>query len=325
MAKKKNSKAVSAALAALDKRYGEPVVMRMDEKPKGIKTISTGRPNLDSEIGGGYAKGAVIEIYGEEATGKTGLALECAAEIQAVGGLVGYIDSEHALDIDYCEQVGVVIEDLLFSQPDYGEQAFQILRTLLNTGELDLIIVDSVAAMIPKSELEGETGESKMGLHARMMSQGLKQIIGAANESNTTIIFINQLRDTFAMYGAKKKPTGGNSLKFYAKQRLEIKNKGQVKVGEEVIGFKQYIRSVKNKIAPPFKIVEEEIIFGKGVDKLSGFIDALIFEEIIQKKGAWFAYDGTNIAQGMKKLRGMLEDNPELMEELETKLNGTRE
>lgn len=324
MAKKKNSRAINSAIEALEKRFGEPVVMRMDEKPKGANTITTGRPDLDSAIGGGYAVGAIVEIYGEEATGKTGLALECAGKVQEAGGLVGYIDSEHALDIEYCEQVGVNIGDLLFSQPDNGEQAFQVIRGLLNTGELDLIIVDSVAAMIPKSELEGETGESKMGLHARMMSQGLKQIIGSANSNDTTILFINQLRDTFAMYGAKKKPTGGNSLKFYAKQRLEIKNKGQLKVGEEVIGFKQYIRSVKNKISPPFKIVENEIVFGKGVDLLTGFIDALISEEVLVKKGAWFAYDGTNIAQGMKKLRVMLEDNPELVDELEKKLEDAR-
>ena len=324
MAKKKNSKGITAALAALEKRFGEPVVMRMDEKPKGVRTISTGRPSLDSEIGGGYARGGIIEIYGEEATGKTGLALDCAAHVQQNDGLVGYIDTEHALDVDYCEQIGVNIEDLLFSQPDYGEQAFQILRTLLNTGELDLIIVDSVAAMIPKAELEGETGESKMGLHARMMSQGLKQIIGAASESNTTIIFINQLRDTFAMYGAKKKPTGGNSLKFYAKQRFEIKNKGQIKVGEDVIGFKQQVRAVKNKIAPPFKIVEEDIVFGKGIDKLGSKIDAFIAEKIIEKKGAWFSYEDTNLAQGLKKLRILLEENPDLMDVMEKKLKDAR-
>lgn len=321
MAKKKNSQKVTAALNALEKRFGEPVMMRMGDKPKGAKVISTGRADLNAEIGGGYNVGAVIEIYGEEATGKTGLALECAAEVQANGGLVGYVDAEHALDVDYCEQVGVNIDDLLFSQPDDGEQAFQIIRTILNTGELDLIIVDSVAALIPRAELEGETGESKMGLHARTMSQGLKQVIGAAKANDTTIIFINQLRDTFAMYGAKKKPTGGNSLKFYAKQRLEVKNKGQIKVGEDVVGFKQSIRTVKNKIAPPFKIVDYEIFYGKGVDKLGGIIKALIFEEIIEKNGAFFKYDGTNIAQGLKKLRIALEDNPELMEELMEKLN----
>lgn len=314
---KKTDKVILNALSALEKRYGEPVVI---ESGKKVETISSGRSKLDNILGGGFPVGKVIEIYGEEATGKTGLALGCVAKVQYNGGLVGYIDSEHALNRNYCDSIGVNIDDMVLSQPDYGEQAFQIIRTLLNTGKFDLIVVDSVAAMIPKSELEGETGQAMMGLHARMMSQGLKQIIGSANENQTTVIFINQLRDTMAMYGAKKKPTGGNSLKFYAAQRVEIKNKGQVKVGDEVTGFKQLIKVVKNKLDIPFKEIQEDIVFGKGVDKLGEFISALEFEEILVKSGSWYSYDGTNIAQGLKKLRIMLEDNPELVEELEMKL-----
>lgn len=316
---KKNSRAINSALESLSKRYGTDVVQRMDSS-KTFETISTGRNKLDEICGGGFAKGKVIEIYGEEATGKTGLALDAVKVVQGNGGLVAYIDTEHALNKEYCEQIGVNIEDLLLSQPEYGEQAFMAIRTLIDTGEIDLVVVDSVASMIPQAELNGETGESKMGLHARMMSQGLKQIIGIANNTKCTVIFINQLRDTLAMYGASKKPTGGNSLKFYAAQRFHVKNKGRVKEGEDIIGFNQSVEIVKNKIAPPFKSIEQQILYGRGIDGLSDEIDAFVSKKILNKKGAWFEYEGTNIAQGIKKLRVVLEDNPDLLDELRSKL-----
>lgn len=324
MGKKGLSKSALNALDSLEKRFGEPVVMKMDENNSGIKTRDSGRDDLNSALGGGYPKGGIIEIFGQEATGKTGLALDCVSKCLLDGGNVGYIDSEHALNTDYCKQVGINISELYLSQPDYGEMGFQAIRTMINTTEFDVIVVDSVSTMLPKAELEGETGESKMGLHARMMSQGLRQINAAAKDTETLVIFINQLRKSLASYGNPDVTTGGNALKFYAIHRLEIKNKGQLKLGDEVIGFKQHIRVRKNKIAPPFKEVSYDMVYGKGIDKLCGFIDALIFEGILVKKGAWISYDGTNIAQGMKKLRVMLEDNPELMEELKIKLNEAR-
>lgn len=324
MSSKKMSAGLKSALASLEKKYGEPVVLNMSDTNNKTKTITSGRPDLDAILGGGYSCGHVIEIVGWEASGKTGLALECVREVQKAGGTVGYIDSEHALDNDYCEKVGVNLDELMFAQPDYGEQAFSIARVLIGSGELDLLVFDSVAAMIPQAELEGETGESKMGLHARMMSQGLKQIIGVANSTSTTVIFINQFRESMAMYGAKNKPTGGNSLKFYAKQRLEVKGKEKLKVGEDVIGFKQQIKTIKNKIYPPFKVIEYDIIYDKGVDTLTSLIDALVYEGIFEKAGAYYKYEGNSIAQGMKKLRALLEDNEEFVEVLENKLKELR-
>lgn len=316
-----SKKSIQAALDKLEARFGTPVVQKMSETNTSIKTFPCGRAPLDSKLGGGFAIGKIIEIYGEEATGKTGIALEAVKEVQAAGGTVGYIDTEHALNTEYCEQIGVNIDDLYLSQPDFGEQAFEAIKAMIQTGEFNLIVVDSVAAMIPKAELEGESGEAKMGLHARIMSQGLKMITAPAADAECTIIFINQLRATIAMYGPAKKPTGGNALKFYASQRLEVKNKGKVTQGQEVIGFKQLVRIVKNKVAAPFKEVETDIVYGKGADELGGLIEALKFEEILIQKGAWYAYDGTNIAKGMKNLRTMLEDNPELLEELRSKLH----
>lgn len=320
MAKKKNSAKVQAAMDALEKRFKEPIVSRMDAKQV-VKTISTGRPKLDAALGGGIAVGKIIEIYGEEATGKTGLVLEIVKQVQLAGGTVAFIDMEHALNVTYCDQIGVSLDDMLFSQPMYGEQAFAALRALANTGDIDLMVLDSVAAMIPLRELEGETGESMMGVRGRLMSQGLTQLNGALNEGGTTMIFINQLRDSLAKYGSNKVTPGGQSLKFFASQRLEIKNKGQIKVGEDIVGFHQHIKILKNKIAPPFQIVEEDIVFGKGVDDLGGLIDACVEAGILEKKGGWYAYEGENIVNGMKKLRIMLEDNEGFMEALQEKLN----
>ena len=315
----KDSKGIKNALATLEKRFGEKVVMRMSDKGD-APTNSSGRDDLDIALGGGYGEGKIIEIYAESGSGKTGLALEGAKVIQESGGKVAFIDMEHALNTDYCEQVGVNIDDLYVAQPAYGEMAFETIRALINSGEIDLIIVDSVASMVPKAELEGESGQAFIALQARMMSQGMKLITGAANSAGCTVIFINQLRKTIVMYGPTETTSGGKALKFYATQRLEIKNRGKIKEGDQVIGFKQEINIVKNKIAPPFKKVSYDLIYGKGIDADKGFVDALLFEGILVKAGSYIRYDGSNICQGMKNLRSALDDNPELVEELKIKL-----
>lgn len=324
MAENKTSKAISAAMAALEKRFGEPVIMKMSDAHTAVDTFSTGRPDLDLASGGGYAVGKIIEIFAQSGAGKTGLALEAIKSIQDAGGVAAIIDAEHALNTEYCEQIGINVDDLYISQPSYGEQAFETIRALINTAEVDLIVVDSVSALVPKAELEGESGEAKMAVQARMMSQGMKLITGSASTVGCTIIFINQMRKTLAMYGPAETTSGGMALKFYATQRFELKNIGQIKEGEDVIGFKQRITVVKNKIFPPFKKIENDITYGKGVDDLTGLVEALVFEEILEKKGAWFAYKGTNVAQGVKKLRVVLEDNPELLDELKAELEKKR-
>lgn len=321
MAIKPLSKGILNAFATLDKRYGERVAMLMgDSSNISVDTISSGRPDLDVALGGGFAVGKIIEIFAESGTGKTGLCLEAVREVQKAGGIAAYIDSEHALNLEYAQSIGVDTDNLIISQPSYGEQAIETIRALIATQEIDLIIIDSVAAMIPKTELDGESGETKMGLQARMMGQAMKMVAGTASTVGCTLIFTNQLRDTMSMYGPAQTTPGGKALKFYATQRLELKNKGQIKEGEDVIGFKQHINVVKNKIAPPFKWIQNEIVYGIGVDTLTGLMDALIFNEIIEKAGAWFKYEGTNIANGIKKLRVVLNDNPELVEELQQKL-----
>ena len=314
------SKAIENVCAALEKRFGEKVIMKMSDAKAEVDTISSGRPDLDIALGGGYPVGKIIEIFAENACGKTGLALEAILEIQKAGGTAAIIDAEHALNVEYCEQIGIDVSKLLICQPSWGEQAFEAIRALISTEEVDLIIVDSVSALVPKCELEGENGEAKMAVQARMMSQGLKQISAPAATVGCTIIFLNQLRKTLAMYGPAQDTTGGKALKFFASQRLEIKNKGQIKEGEEVVGFKQYIQVVKNKISTPFKVIENNIIYGKGVDGLAGLLEALIFEEIVTKSGSWFVYKDTKIGNGIKKLRETLDDNPELLAELEQAL-----
>lgn len=319
------SKGIKSALAALEKRFGEPVVMKMNDANTGIETFSSGRDSLDIKLGGGYGIGKIVEIYAESGCGKTGLALEAIKSMQDRNGVCAIIDAEHALNTEYCEQIGVDVDALYISQPTYGEQAFEAIRALVNTGEVDLIVVDSVAAMIPKAELEGESGEAKIALQARMMSQGMKLITGAASDNKCTIIFINQLRKTIAMYGPSETTAGGKALKFYATQRLEIKNRGMLKEGDNVIGFKQQIKMVKNKVAAPFQVLQEDIIYGKGVDSTLGFVEALVFEGIVLKAGAWYKYDGTNIAKGMKNLRQTFDDNPDLVDELRTALDAKRQ
>jgi len=314
------SRAITSALAALEKRFGEKVVMKMNDKNLDVETFSSGRPKLDAALGGGYGVGKIIEIYAESGAGKTGLALEAVASVQRAGGVCAIIDSEHALNTEYCELIGINLDDLYISQPSFGEQAIEAIRALIDTGDVNLIVVDSVAAMIPRAELEGESGEVKMGLQARMMSQGMKLITGSASTNKCTVLFVNQLRSTIAMYGPSMTTTGGKALKFYATQRLEVKNRGVIKEGEDVIGFKQLIKVVKNKIAPPFKVIEDNIIYGKGIDEITSLVEALVFEGILEKKGAYIKYNGESIAQGAKKLRILLEEKPELLAELKQEL-----
>lgn len=321
---KKIPKGIQSAIDALEKRYEKGIIMKMSDAPSGTDTISSGRPDLDAALGGGYGVGKIIEIIAESGCGKTGLVLECVREVQAEGGNVAFIDMEHALNPEYCEQVGVIVDDLFISQPTDAEQCVQIVRALIDTREIDLIVVDSVAAMTPRAELDGESGETKMGLHARIMGQMMRMITGPASTVGCTIIFINQLRQTITMYGPPTTTPGGKALKFYATQRLEIKNKGQIKEGDAVIGFKQHITVIKNKIAPPFKIVENDIVFGVGVDVITGLVETLVFEGVLEKAGAWFRYKGTNIAQGVKKLRVVLDDNPDLLDELKQELKNLK-
>tara|TARA_R110002049_G_scaffold53852_6_gene150284 strand:- start:4909 stop:5886 length:978 start_codon:yes stop_codon:yes gene_type:complete len=314
---KKNKAAVNNAIKALEKRFGESVVRKMSDSPIDAKTISSGRPELDDALGGGYGVGKIIEIYAESGCGKTGLCLEAVAEVQSSGGSVAIIDAEHALNTEYCEQIGVKIDDLYISQPTFGEQAIEAIRALIETGGIDLIIVDSVAALTPRSTLEGESGQAQMAVQARMMSQAMKLITGPASENDCTVIFINQLRKTLAMYGPSETTTGGKALKFFASQRLEIKSRGRLKVGEDVVGFKQEINIVKNKIGSPFKKVSYEIVYGKGIDKVNGLIEWCVKNEVLTKSGAWYKYNGENIAQGKAKLLNLLNETPELLKELE--------
>lgn len=317
---KKSNAAIKKAMQHLEKKFGEGTLMKMSDSNNSVSTISSGRADLDLALGGGYGVGKIVEFIAEEFSGKTGLALECAAEVQKNGGVVAIIDAEHALNEEYCNTIGVSIDDLYISQPSCGEEAIEVVRAMIDTAEIDLIIVDSVAKLAPRAELEGEAGEQKMGIHAKLMNQFMKMIVQPANEVGCTIILINQLRDSMSLYGAKKVTVGGHAIKYAATHRLDIKKKGWIKEGEEQIGFHQYIKVIKNKIAPPFKHTLTDIIYGKGIDKLTGTIDAAIKAGILVRAGAWYKYDDTNIAQGMAKLRLVLEDNVDLVEEIENKL-----
>ncbi len=318
---KKNKGAITRALAALDKRFGEPVVRKMNDAPTDAKTISSGRPELDDALGGGYGVGKIIEVFADPGCGKTGLCLEAVAEVQKKGGIVAIIDAEHALNTEYCEQIGVNVDDLYISQPTYGEQAIEAVRAMIETSQFDLIIVDSVTALTPRAILEGESGQAHMAVQARMMSQAMKLITGPAAEHDCTVIFINQLRATMAMYGPQTTTTGGSALKYASCQRLEIKNKGKLKVGDAVVGFKQQIEVVKNKIGSPFKKVLYEIVYGKGIDKVNGLIEGCVKQGILERAGSWYRYNDENIAQGMKKLLVLLDENPLLLEELQEEYN----
>ena len=317
-------KALKLTLDKLDKTYGKGAVMKMgDSAVEEVEVIPTGSLGLDLALGvGGYPKGRVIEIYGPESSGKTTLTLHAIAEAQKKGGIAAFIDAEHAFDRYYAEKLGVDIENLIISQPDNGEQALEIADNLIRSGAIDIIIIDSVAALTPKSEIEGEMGDSKMGLHARLMSQALRKLTGSISKTKCTVIFINQLREKIGvMFGNPETTTGGNALKFYASIRLDIRRSTQIKDNNSsAVGNKTRVKIVKNKVAPPFKTAEFDIMYGEGVSKMGEIIDLGVDYDIIKKSGSWFSYDDTKLGQGRDSVKTLLTDNPELMEELEGKI-----
>ncbi|MCH6235946.1 recombinase RecA [Cognataquiflexum rubidum] len=317
-------KALQLTIDKLEKTYGKGTVMKLsDNKVQDIPAISTGSLGLDMALGiGGIPRGRVTEIYGPESSGKTTLTLHCIAEAQKAGGLAAFIDAEHAFDKSYAEKLGIDTENLLISQPDNGEQALEIAEHLIRSGAIDIIVIDSVAALVPKGELEGEMGDSKMGLQARLMSQALRKLTGAINKTGCACVFINQLRDKIGvMFGNPETTTGGNALKFYASVRLDIRRIGQIKEGaDNILGNRTKVKVVKNKVAPPFKVVEFDIMYGQGISKVGEIIDIGVEFEIIKKAGSWFSYEGNKLGQGRDSVKAILLDNPELMEELEKKI-----
>ena len=317
-------KALKLTLDKLDKTYGKGTVMKMgDAAIENMEVIPTGSLGLDVALGvGGYPKGRVVEIYGPESSGKTTLTLHAIAEAQKKGGIAAFIDAEHAFDRYYAEDLGVDVENLIISQPDNGEQALEITDNLIRSGAIDIIVIDSVAALTPKSEIEGEMGDSKMGLHARLMSQALRKLTGSISKTKCTVIFINQLREKIGvMFGNPETTTGGNALKFYASVRIDIRRSTQIKnTNNEVLGNKTRVKVVKNKVAPPFKTVEFDIVYGKGISKVGEIIDLGVDFEIINKSGSWFSYDETKLGQGREAVKNLLLDNPDLMDELEQKI-----
>jgi recombination protein RecA len=317
-------KALQLTLDKLDKTYGKGAVMKMgDSVVQDVEVISSGSLGLDLALGvGGYPKGRVIEIYGPESSGKTTLTLHAMAEAQKAGGIAAFIDAEHAFDRFYAQKLGVDIDNLIISQPDNGEQALEIADNLIRSGAIDIVVIDSVAALTPKSEIEGEMGDSKMGLHARLMSQALRKLTGSISKTNCTVIFINQLREKIGvMFGNPETTTGGNALKFYASVRLDIRRSTQIKDTDgDVQGNKTRVKVVKNKVAPPFKTAEFDIMYGQGVSKVGEVIDLGVDFEIIKKSGSWFSYGDTKLGQGRDAVKTLLLDNPDLMDELEGKI-----
>jgi recombination protein RecA len=316
-------KALQLTLDKLDKTYGKGTVMKMGDKAiVEVETISSGSLGIDLALGvGGYPRGRIIEIYGPESSGKTTLTLHAIAEAQKAGGIAAFIDAEHAFDRNYAEKLGVDIENLIISQPDNGEQALEIAENLIRSGAIDIVVIDSVAALTPKSEIEGEMGDSKMGLHARLMSQALRKLTGTISKTNCTVFFINQLREKIGvMFGNPETTTGGNALKFYASVRLDIRRSTQIKDGDNVIGNRTKVKIVKNKVAPPFKIAEFDIMYGEGVSKTGEVLDLAVEFEIIKKSGSWFSYGETKLGQGRDAVKSLIKDNPELADELEVKI-----
>ena len=326
MANEKDAKlkALQLTLDKLDKAYGKGTVMRMnDEALQEVEAISSGSLSLDAALGvGGYPRGRVVEIYGPEASGKTTLTLHAIAECQKSGGIAAFIDAEHAFDRYYAQNLGINIDELIVSQPDHGEQALEIADNLIRSGAVDIVVIDSVAALTPKSEIEGEMGDSKMGLHARLMSQALRKLTASISKTQSTVIFINQLREKIGvMFGNPETTTGGNALKFYASVRLDIRRSTQIKDSQGGInGNRTRVKVVKNKVAPPFKKVEFDILYGKGISKNGEILDIGVEQEIIQKSGSWFSYGDTKLGQGRESVIKLLEDNMELAEEIETKI-----
>ena len=316
-------KALQAAMAKIEKDFGKGAIMKMgDEKIENVEVIPTGSIGLNAALGvGGYPKGRIIEIYGPESSGKTTLAIHAIAEVQKAGGVAAFIDAEHAFDRFYAEKLGVDIANLYISQPDNGEQALEIADQLIRSSAVDLLIVDSVAALTPKKEIEGDMGDSAVGLHARLMSQALRKLTGTISKTKTTCIFINQLREKIGvMFGNPETTTGGNALKFYASVRLDIRKVTSVKDGDNIIGNQVRVKVVKNKVAPPFRKAEFEIMFGEGISKTGEIVDLANEYNIIKKSGSWFSYGETKLGQGRDAVRDMLKDNPELCDELEAKI-----
>lgn len=316
-------KALQLTLDKLDKAYGKGTVMKMgDRAVEEVEVISSGSLGLDLALGvNGYPKGRIIEIYGPESSGKTTLTLHAIAEAQKAGGIAAFIDAEHAFDRHYAEKLGVDIENLIISQPDNGEQALEIAENLIRSGAIDIVVIDSVAALTPKSEIEGEMGDSKMGLHARLMSQALRKLTGTISKTHCTVFFINQLREKIGvMFGNPETTTGGNALKFYASVRLDIRRSSQIKDGENVIGNRTKVKVIKNKVAPPFKTAEFDIMYGEGVSKTGEILDLAVEFEIVKKAGSWFSYGDTKLGQGRDAVKALIKDNPELADELEQKI-----
>jgi recombination protein RecA len=334
MSKNEKLKALQLTIDKLEKTYGKGTVMKLSDERvvDDIAVIPTGSLGLDIALGiGGLPKGRIIEIYGPESSGKTTLTMHCIAEAQKMGGIAAFIDAEHAFDKTYAEKLGIDTENLLISQPDNGEQALEIAEHLIRSGAIDILVIDSVAALVPKAEIEGEMGDSKMGLQARLMSQALRKLTGAINKSGCCCIFINQLREKIGvMFGNPETTTGGNALKFYASVRLDIRRIGQIKEGaDNIIGNRTKVKVVKNKVAPPFRVIEFDIMYGQGISKVGEILDLGVELEIIQKAGSWFSYEKSKLGQGRDAVKEILSDNPELMDKIEAeirlKIKGTPE
>ena len=318
------AKALQAALAQIEKQFGKGTIMRLGEGEviEDIEVVSTGSLGLDAALGvGGLPRGRVVEIYGPESSGKTTLTLQVIAEMQKLGGTCAFIDAEHALDVQYAQKLGVTLSDLLISQPDTGEQALEIVDALVRSASVDLVVVDSVAALTPKAEIEGEMGDSLPGLQARLMSQALRKLTGTIKKNNTMVIFINQIRMKIGvMFGSPETTTGGNALKFYASVRLDIRRIGSIKKGEEVIGNETKVKVVKNKVSPPFKTAEFDILYGQGISREGEVIDMGVEAKVLEKSGSWYAYNGEKIGQGKDNAREFLRENPDLAVEIENKV-----
>lgn len=320
---KEKLKVLQLAIDKIEKTYGKGTIMRMgDDAIDQVESISTGSIALDMALGiGGLPKGRVVEIYGPESSGKTTLAIHAIAEVQRNGGIAAFIDAEHAFDRFYAQKLGVDIENLLISQPDNGEQALEITDNLIRSGAIDIIVIDSVAALTPKSEIEGEMGDSKMGLHARLMSQALRKLTATISRTGCCCIFINQLREKIGvMFGNPETTTGGNALKFYASVRLDIRRQAQIKEGDVVVGNRTKVKIVKNKVAPPFRTAEFDILYGEGISRTGEIVDMGVDTNVIKKSGSWFSYGDTKIGQGRDSVKQMLNDNPEMAEEIELKI-----
>ncbi len=316
-------KVLQSTIERLEKAYGKGVVMKMsDDRVEEVEAVSTGSLGLDVALGvGGFPRGRVIEIYGPESSGKTTLAMHCIAEAQKKGGICAIVDAEHAFDKTYAQALGIDTDNLLISQPDDGEQALEIADNLIRSGAIDVLVIDSVAALVPKAEIEGDMGDSKMGLQARLMSQALRKLTGTINKTGCICIFINQLREKIGvMFGNPETTTGGNALKFYASVRLDIRRIGQLKEGMEIVGNRTKVKVAKNKVAPPFRVVEFDILYGQGISRIGEIIDMGVDYDIIKKSGSWFSYNDTKLGQGRDAVRQLLKDNIELCEEIDVKI-----